>query len=178
LIDNRLVIALLVVMIIGSVIVRFKCRPTVQKSIFAAGIEAGKVTVLWITILSRTPSTDIKVRFDIISLRQIFRVKFAEDGSFSGLKIGRMYWERRLNVLLFIPFGYLICTVRKKLQRWWRTAIAGIAFSMIIEMVQLLTSRGWFDLDDLFLNTVGALIGYGLYRLILSRGEESREETG
>ncbi len=168
---------LLAVMILASVIIRFKCCRATQNKVFSIAFWVYIIAVLWITILSRTPSADIKVRFDVVFLRQIFRVKFAEDGSFSGLKIGRMYWERRLNVLLFIPFGYLICMVWKKLQRWWRTAIAGIAFSMIIETVQLFTSRGWFDLDDLFLNTMGTLIGYGLYRILLSRHSENGEET-
>ena len=168
-IDNRLIIVLLVIMVLASVVIRFKCRPAVQNKVFTILFWAYVIAVLWITILSRMSSSDIKVRFDIVSLRQIFRVKFAEDGTISGLKIGRMYWERRLNVLLFIPFGYLICTVWKRLQKWWKVAIAGLAFSMIIETVQLFTSRGWFDLDDVFLNFCGTLIGYGLYKVFLDR---------
>ena len=104
-------------------------------------------------------------------------MKFSEDGTFSGLKIGHMYWEGRLNVLLFIPFGYLVCTVWKTLQKWWKVAFAGIAFSVVIEAVQLFTSRGWFDLDDVFLNFCGTMIGYGLYRVFLGRQGMASNES-
>ena len=118
-IDNRLIIVPLVVMVLGSVIIRFTCRPALQRRIFAIVFLTYIVAVLRITILSRTPSPDIKVRFDIVSQRQIFRMKFAEDGSLNGLKIGHMYWEGRLNVLLLISFGYLVCTALGMLRRWW-----------------------------------------------------------
>ena len=35
---------------------------------------------------------------------------------------------------------------------------------MMIEAIQLTTHRGFFEIDDLILNTIGALIGYGIHR--------------
>ena len=40
--------------------------------------------------------------------------------------------------------------------------LLGIGLSLIIESVQLLTKRGTFDVDDLIMNTLGALVGYFL----------------
>ena len=41
--------------------------------------------------------------------------------------------------------------------------VAGISFSLFIEIIQLTTSRGCFDLDDVLLNGLGTVIGFGLY---------------
>ena len=90
-----------------------------------------------------------------------------------------------LNILLFIPLGYLSPSCMNLLDRWWKVMLTGLAVSFIIEVVQLLTRLGYADIDDLVNNTIGALIGYCLYKLILtkpansqSRGEELREHDG
>jgi len=67
------------------------------------------------------------------------------------------------NVGVFVPIGLLIPAatggrLKKSLSLFW----LGI---MGLEILQLLTRRGIFDVDDFFLNTVGFLIGYGIYRL-------------
>lgn len=68
-----------------------------------------------------------------------------------------------LNILLFVPLGYLIPSVFSFFHRWWRVLLAGLGFSLMIEVVQLATHLGWFDASDLFHNTLGAVIGYGGY---------------
>lgn len=45
----------------------------------------------------------------------------------------------------------------------WNTVAAGIEFSLLIETIQLITSRGCFDFDDVILNGLGCIIGYGIY---------------
>ena len=35
--------------------------------------------------------------------------------------------------------------------------------SLTIEVIQLLTKVGCFDVDDMILNTLGAALGYGIY---------------
>lgn len=72
--------------------------------------------------------------------------------------------ENGLNVLLFIPFGFLVPLASSHLRRWWKTVLAGFAFSLMIEIIQLVIRLGWFDTSDLFHNTVGALGGYWIYR--------------
>lgn len=68
-----------------------------------------------------------------------------------------------LNILLFVPLGYLAPSVFSFLRRWWRVVLTGLGFSLMIEVVQLATHLGWFDASDLFHNTLGAVIGYGVY---------------
>lgn len=70
------------------------------------------------------------------------------------------------NILLFIPIGLLFPMVTWK-TKWYWTIGVGLSFSLLIETIQLFTSLGYFDPDDIILNTLGAAIGYGLYRAIV-----------
>lgn len=73
-----------------------------------------------------------------------------------------------LNFCMFIPFGFLLPWGIKWFRNFWKTYLAGFLFSVLIEITQLLLQRGMFELDDLLGNTVGAMIGYGLFVLVLS----------
>ena len=37
------------------------------------------------------------------------------------------------------------------------------SISLTMEVIQLLTKVGCFDVDDMILNTLGAALGYGIY---------------
>ena len=47
----------------------------------------------------------------------------------------------------------------------WELVIAGVGLSLMIETIQLITSRGCFDLDDVLLNGLGTVMGYGIYKV-------------
>jgi glycopeptide antibiotics resistance protein len=79
-----------------------------------------------------------------------------------GWQIGQLT-SLGLNVLLFVPFGYLLPSVTARMNRWWKVLLLGFGFSLLIETVQLITKLGWFDASDLLHNSIGALIGYGIY---------------
>ncbi len=64
------------------------------------------------------------------------------------------------NILLFIPFGILIPILWKFFRKGYRLVILALFASVLIETVQLLTHRGFFELDDMLLNTFGAWLGY------------------
>ena len=72
-----------------------------------------------------------------------------------------------LNIMMFVPFGFLLPLVSKKFQAFWKTYLAGFLFTFLIEMTQLLFNLGICELDDFMNNTVGAMIGYGFYRLFM-----------
>ena len=63
------------------------------------------------------------------------------------------------NILVFIPFGGLGLLIRKlnKLPLLFCLFLCGIS---VIELLQYYTARGTADIDDVFLNTFGMLIGY------------------
>lgn len=69
------------------------------------------------------------------------------------------------NVLLFIPYGYLLPMVWEKVRGWWKCILLGFSTSLLIELLQLVSARGVFQTDDMITNTMGALIGYLLFGL-------------
>lgn len=71
-----------------------------------------------------------------------------------------------LNIMLFVPFGYLLPSLFPRL-RWWQVILLGLAFSLTIELLQLITRLGYADVDDLINNTLGAAIGFLCYKLFL-----------
>lgn len=71
-----------------------------------------------------------------------------------------------VNIMLFVPFGFLLPLGSKKFQPFWKTYLAGFLFSVCIELMQLIFHFGVFETADLLNNTIGVFIGYGLYKII------------
>lgn len=73
--------------------------------------------------------------------------------------------DTALNVVLFLPFGFFLPLLYKKYNRIRRIALAGFLLSLSVELVQMF-GRGTTDINDLITNTVGACLGYCLYKLL------------
>ena len=102
--------------------------------------------ILWITLFSREPMTT-----------RIFR------GLFWEIEMG--YWNNIIqNILLFIPLGFLIGGKRG--------IIAGVLLSIGIELTQYIAVLGYFELDDVLNNTIGAAIGSLLFKKFGKRIEQ------
>ncbi len=70
------------------------------------------------------------------------------------------------NTAMFIPVGVIWPSVFKKLDTHKKVIAAGVGFSLCIEILQLPFFDRVTDIDDLILNALGYLIGYGLYLLV------------
>ncbi|MBR2742329.1 MAG: VanZ family protein [Clostridia bacterium] len=75
------------------------------------------------------------------------------------------------NILLFIPVGIVWPAAFPRLRAFWKTLIAGAAFSCLIEICQLPFFDRTTDIDDVILNTVGCAIGYALYAIFSMAGK-------
>lgn len=73
------------------------------------------------------------------------------------------------NVCMFVPLGLLLPPLAPRLRALRRFAAAVTAAICAVELAQLLTLLGSCDIDDLILNLAGALLGYGLWRLLTRR---------
>ena len=73
-----------------------------------------------------------------------------------------------LNILLFIPFGFLPIFIFKNIHKhWWNGIILGGIFSISIEFLQTFIGR-FAQLDDVIMNTLGTLIGFLLGLFVMS----------
>lgn len=67
------------------------------------------------------------------------------------------------NIIMFIPFGVLMPMVFKRMKKMRYCVFAGFLFSCIIEISQLITQRGFCQLDDVVTNTVGTFVGWRIW---------------
>ena len=79
-------------------------------------------------------------------------------------------WEMKINIIgnvtMFIPIGIIWPAVFRKLDTHKKVMAAGAGFSLCIEILQLPFYDRVTDIDDLILNSLGFLIGYGIYLLV------------
>jgi glycopeptide antibiotics resistance protein len=78
------------------------------------------------------------------------------------------------NLLLLAPLGFLAPILFERLRRFRNVCLTIVGTTLCIEMFQILSPligirHRNFDVDDLILNTVGGLIGYGVFVLIARR---------
>lgn len=113
--------------------------------------------VLYLTIFGRIGAKDVDVSINMNPLYSLA----------SALRNGDAFllWHMFLNIVLFIPFGYLIPEMNPiHLNRWQYAFLGGVITSTIIESIQLVFGLGQCDIDDIISNSMGALIGYLLVK--------------
>ena len=69
------------------------------------------------------------------------------------------------NLLLFAPMGFFIPVLfQNRIKNIKQFVIMIIILTLIVEMLQFITYRGSTDIDDIILNTIGAVIMYMIMR--------------
>ena len=96
----------------------------------------------------RAKNVTLQNRMQYINL-----IPFSRDISISGYV---------LNIVMCVPFGFLVPLIWEDMGRVSRILPAGFLFSLLLEVSQLLNIRGT-DVDDLIMNTLGALAGFVVY---------------
>ena len=93
---------------------------------------------------------------------------FQEIGRYYGLAMRTGKWYLFIlnvcgNIAVFIPVGIFLPTLIKRCKNVFFTALISLEISLVVEIVQLATRVGSFDVDDLLLNTAGGLLGFLIY---------------
>lgn len=81
------------------------------------------------------------------------------------------------NVLLFIPYGFVCAWALRAAKRFWFCTLLGLFTSIGIECMQLVTGRGYFQIDDILTNVLGTVIGYILFRCVLNEERTGPQRT-
>ena len=63
------------------------------------------------------------------------------------------------NILIFVPYGFFI-SVASRERGFFKTLFFSMGLSLCVEIIQLFTRVGSFDVDDILLNTIGGVLGY------------------
>lgn len=89
-------------------------------------------------------------------------------------KFGMLNFLKQIvgNVIIFIPFGFLLPLLFTKYDKFKKILIFAIFTSSFVEIFQLIigylinNSYRKTDIDDILLNVIGTIIGYVAYRLL------------
>lgn len=127
------------------------------------------ISVLYITLLawnygaSLGPSGPGGRNYNVIPLRSIYRIAMFSPTAMDPIRIliG--------NVILFIPLGFLIPAIWRKMRKQVKIVAIGFLVSLSIELSQFLFTHRVANIDDVLLNSFGTWIGacifYLCYRL-------------
>lgn len=81
------------------------------------------------------------------------------------------------NILLFFPFGFLSPFAWKKMKSIRYCVPAACLFSCGIEALQFVTKRGFCQLDDVVMNTLGAFWGWLLFSFLFLLWKQGRRHV-
>jgi len=98
-------------------------------------------------------------RYNLILFQEIRRFVIYRD------KIGMSSFLLNIfgNIFAFSPFGVFLPLLSQNMRKMWRVFGMSFLVTLCIECTQLVTRLGVFDVDDLVMNTLGGVIGYGIY---------------
>ena len=88
--------------------------------------------------------------------------------SYKAIQDGRknLLAENIMNVIVFIPIGMILGSLLRVKGSWLIALLIGCSVSVTIEAMQYFLHRGFAETDDVMHNTVGCVIGYGIYKLV------------
>ncbi|EFM09964.1 VanZ family protein [Paenibacillus curdlanolyticus YK9] len=120
------------------------------------------VLIYWMFFaFGRAEHVSASYRYNLVPLRTIGYY-------FEPERLFRIIWMINIigNIVVFVPFGLLMRYAFR-----WRLAKAGSVFAigmLLLELLQLVTKRGTFDVDDLLMNLAGFWLGWRVAERIIN----------
>lgn len=112
------------------------------------------LTIYYFAVLGRNTSVNASIRLEL------FWGYFSQGEN--------LLMDNLINIVCFIPIGMLVGMINRK-HKVLTALFTGLLISLIIESSQLIWKRGVFDVDDLLNNTIGAVIGCLMVRILGKR---------
>ena len=111
----------------------------------------------YFTLFSRDGVTKSTILFDFYKIKRAFATGSAEP-------LGHVL----LNIVLFLPFGFFLAgCCSGKSDKLLYVLVAAAVFTTSIESIQYVLRIGECDLEDLVANVLGAVLGWGGYKLFV-----------
>lgn len=149
------------------------------------GLVAGMIVAIILSAINDRRVKKDKTPFSVLAITGFMMyivvllfitVWSREDGSSKGIDLELLStWGINMrnnayvveNILLFIPYGFLCAWAFKAVRNVFSCTMVGAATSLVVEWLQLVTGRGFFQIDDVVTNTIGAFIGCIAFRIVL-----------
>lgn len=95
---------------------------------------------------------------------------FHEIGRYYGVGVRsgswNLFWLNVIgNICVFVPLGMFLPKLFTRCRNLFLLIVLSLELSLVVEVVQLVTRVGSFDVDDLLLNTIGGILGYIIYKV-------------
>lgn len=105
---------------------------------------------------------------NLIPFKTIF--EFLDRMNNSNINTNIVVLNLSANLLMFIPMGMALPVLfSNNFNKLWKTTLFVASLVLVIEIIQFVTFCGSADIDDLILNTLGCVIGYGIIKIKLLR---------
>ncbi|MDD5946185.1 MAG: VanZ family protein [Oscillospiraceae bacterium] len=115
------------------------------------------LAVLWITLIDREFRNRCAMLVPFWEFANV--IKGIRRSYFIGQILG--------NLVMLMPLGFMLPVIRKVSLK--QVLLISLCFSAGIELTQFITGRGLMEFDDVFNNTVGAVLGYIVYDVMRER---------
>lgn len=163
-VDNVMIILLCAILVVAFLIVFITGKLGAIKKWDAAIIFRRQTVGLYfvyiftlfvITVFSREPRTD-----DLPNIFIPFYDLYWIISNGYPWYVDNMIVLNLVNFAMFIPYGVLAREITKR--KILFPLLTGLGVSLVIELVQLLTGVGIFDINDIMYNVLGTLAGCGI----------------
>ena len=117
-------------------------------------------TAIWFYLFNGFPGCEIGPMF-VMNFNLVQTVVYYIQGT---VVLGE--WVKQmliLNLLMFLPMGILLPLVSSKINKK-TIIIVAVAISIVVELLQPIIGRS-FDMDDVIMNSLGIICGWGLVAL-------------
>ncbi|WP_375137230.1 VanZ family protein [Paenibacillus pabuli] len=120
-------------------------------------------------VSGRTPG--VKYQYNLVPLETIKPLLLEKN------RYSTESWVKNLfgNIVLFIPLGIWIPWLFCRCRRFLPFTGVVVLLLLAVEITQLITRVGSFDVDDIILNTMGAWIGYIGFALFIYSQRRTRK---
>lgn len=175
-IENFLLFSLIGILIALMIVLlrRLFKKETELSDILSMVLLAVYVSVVFqLTLLCRSDNSRIGVELDL------FHGLMGPENDFHWLMIAYVI----LNCMMFIPFGFIISlfsfvNTRKLHVQFVLVLLISLVFSLLIEIMQLITGRGYYEVQDLASNTLGGVIGWFVFAIVFQIGKKIAKRIG
>lgn len=98
--------------------------------------------------------------------RELMLDPFWKFRTFNGSSM-ELLGEMALNIILFLPLGIIMRFITSGRNRYVHVIIVSLLLSVFIEVMQYCLCRGLCETDDVIHNTLGAVLGFVFFDMLL-----------